>query len=167
MKYKCPICGCEEFYLISAVTEPGKGGLFEYEIELWGDAYLRKNTLSGSFETRVCKSCGHVDLYKNPRDIQRRINEHEQKISNANQQVKAVEDRIEELKKQNKADEERLVYLEKQLKSDEITVRQQREFQDEFREVRERIASFPTKLSRLQNELSEVSKQRSLISKNF
>ena len=160
MKYKCPICGCEEFYEIRGISQPNEVGLFQYELEIYGDAYIRKNELNPSFSTRVCKECGHVDLYKNPGSLQNELDAFNKKIAEKDLEIKSIEKQIESRKKQQEEDQKRELYLEKQLKNDQITIKQQKEYIGELQETKARISKFSKNVDDLERLLSETEAQK-------
>lgn len=138
MKYKCPICGCEEFYIIDGVSSPNENGLIQYKIEIWGDAYLRENVLNCNFETRVCKECGHVDLFKNPKHLRDELENYKKQIAEKCAQIDSLKNKISLLKEEQKQNKSRIVFLEKQLTNDEITIKQQKEYQKELKEINDK-----------------------------
>lgn len=164
-KYRCPICGCEEYYTIDGVREPGHNSLIEYDLYIIGDAQVKSNTFSTSFSTRVCKSCGHIDLFKDPSHLERQVDEHKKMIEGANQEIKSIEEEIEKLNLEKKKNEERLDFLNNQLESDEITVKQQKEYEEELIEVKDHLGISRKEMNILEDRLRKAQEKKVTILK--
>lgn len=164
VKYKCPICGCEEFFTVEAVSSKSNiAALFEYDLEISGDAWITRHSFSTYFSNRICKSCGHVDLFKDPESLRQMVEAYENSVKEIKLEIEQIEKEIKELELQRENDEQKAVYLEEQLKSDEITVRQQNEFKEELKETKARLSTFDKKLRLSKDRLNEANKRKNLI----
>ena len=110
IEYKCPICGCTEYYSIptqGSVSERSLGTgfsdnpytkeityprcLVEYELELSGDAWLTSSNFEFNATVRLCKKCGHIDLFNESmlEQIKRDEEEFSKQITIKEQEIKS------------------------------------------------------------------------------
>lgn len=66
MKYKCPVCGGE--LVKGFCIQP------ESNVSSWGSTSsalvpLKRQTVTFRLRARVCKVCGHIDIYVHPDDL--------------------------------------------------------------------------------------------------
>lgn len=170
--YKCPICGCTEYYEIPAIGKDTEDSFkreiihprcfIEYEIEISGDASLRINTMNVNANICLCKKCGHMDLFnegmllaiqQSEARIQNDIKAKEQGLINLKQEQKDIEI---ELKRIN----EELANIGKLLLDDELTIRKHNELEEESKRLgadrpllEKRIKEIPDETKKLEQEI--------------
>ena len=165
-KFKCPICGCEEHYQLKALKFD-YGKTFKQDSLL--DVKLIARELEGSInlnvesnaEAYLCKNCGHVELFAE--DLLLKIKKEELDILNNNNEVNQKLEKLsiekEQLTKELPLKEKRMIELDKLLKSEDITIRQQREYQEERNELANQIRRLPDELKSLERNIEQLKKQ--------
>ena len=101
--YKCPICGCTEHYSIPAVgREEISRSLVKYEFDIYGDAYIRKAEVSFDANIRLCKNCGHMDLFNEGmlEEIKKDEQELSKLVSSKEEELHSLEVRGEQIKQE-------------------------------------------------------------------
>ena len=178
--YKCPICGCTEYYEIPGVGQESRittGGpysdnphkttiiqprcLIQYEIDIWGDARISKNVFSFNANVCLCKNCGHMDLFNE--NMLKSIKAAEEEFS---EQIKAKENEIKELNLKEKEllkelddIKNRTKKISELLGDENITVKQQRELQEESKELNSNRASLEKEVNQIQPKISKLNEE--------
>ena len=140
-KFKCPICGCNEHYLVGSVgSSKEERALLEYHLSTGTQTYV-EFSLKGSFKPYICKKCGHVELFAEEmlKSIQDDKLNFFKLVNEAKGKIKEKRDNIESLTKEKEKLESRLIELNKFLDSEDITVKQQKEYLEEKKSIEERL----------------------------
>lgn len=171
-EFKCPICGCTEHFVIDGFKRnvaEGYGNQTTYKVKIALINYTEESYGEGgtsiNFDVNggiyLCKNCGHVDFFseglletiqKHSKQIQEKIEILKFEYDRASKQYAELEGDLP--KKKN-----RLLELDELLKSDEITVKQQKEYQNEYARVKDEISKDEKRLAPIARSIEDLQKE--------
>lgn len=148
MKFKCPICGCEDHFNIRSIgatieiPQYSSEGEIDYNakkviqkpsslfIADYYDGYCEGGggtSIKPNFATLICKKCGHVDLFYDHKGLELKVSEYKKSMSDIEFKINEVKKTLNEIDKQYKDNLAEIEDIRNKLSSDEITVREQKE----------------------------------------
>lgn len=184
--YKCPICGCTEYYEIPSIRRGEdretclKNGtkiklspryLLNVDIDIHGDAWLRQN-IDFNASVCLCKKCSHIDLFNEPmlESIKADEKEFKERIVFINEQLIKNEDEKKNIELKLEANNEKVSSLTKKLKDEDITIRMHNEAEKQLKTIKSDINDLQRQLadlSNISNELKEDLSQTEEYLKNI
>lgn len=177
MKFKCPICGCEEHYGIRSIAtaertdryEHGKyvyeypTSLLVYNLKISGDASFDHCEIGANFETFICQKCGHVDMFVSPEELKKKLSDYEKQNIELDSEISKVMSELEDFDKQHKDVLKQISQINMKLSSDEITVREQKELTEKVQALRESIKHYDFYRKKIEVKLVPLKQKQALI----
>ena len=185
-EFKCPICGCNEYYRIDMLGQkrieknyvlndpknPYGGSHWETNIImpksiLYYELITRYLEGSVSLEVgdnvnaRLCKECGYVSLFAT--GLLDRLKSEEEALKKEQEEINAKLNSLNKEKKEllEKIEPmyERLKELGKLLSSEDITIKQQKEYKEEVKKLESEIKQSKKRLDPIDEEISLLEKK--------
>ena len=137
-EFKCPICGCSEHFEIGA-TGKDDFNLITYKNELKGEVW-GELIINGNFNVYLCKKCGHVDLFNTEmvEEINKQNKVVDEKAESIINEINRINGKIKSIKEKTEPVLKRIDELKQLLKSEDITIRQQKSYQQELDQLEEK-----------------------------
>ena len=180
-KYKCPVCGCTEYYSLSGSStsthstfngthneNDGSKSLISADLDIYCAEHLdiRSFGVSLNAEVCLCKNCGHIDLFNESRvrhfqsEKERLDNElraKESELSNLKEEQKKIENELASMRERTQA-------IAKLLTDEDITIRQHKELEQEAQEINSKRPQLEKRLAQLTNEIGQTEREYSSLS---
>lgn len=181
-EFKCPCCGGAQFIEVNTISQHRHGegyteeecdrygniqkkpvhyecrGLFNFGFSIWGDA---KGTASidANCTTRICADCGFVSL--NALELAKEILSDMAEIVAAEKELldeqASIPKEIEALQKELDTESHRKKEIQKKLGDENITIKQQRELQEELAVLQTKEMEIPNQIRLKQIEVEKLS----------
>ena len=180
LPYKCPICGCTEYYEIPGLGKEkrerkGTGYtdnpyrteiieprcLVEYEAEISGDASYYRHVMNVNANVRLCKACGHMDLFNEGmlREIKQTEDELNGKIKDKEQELLNLQNEQKQIEKELGEIEVRLKEISKLLLDEDITIRKHNELEQEAKEIGAKRPQLEKKSKQIPLDIEKVERE--------
>ena len=154
--YKCPICGCTEYYEIDSISrqsirnfgnnhqnerKTSPRSLIEYQLSL-EDAYIREETFNFNAAVCLCKKCGHIDLFNEHllSDIKKEEAELNISIKEKKKELSLLLNKRDELTKWLSFATSRIEEISKLLVDQDITIRKHNELEEENETIHNKMS---------------------------
>ncbi len=172
LKYKCPVCGCTEYYSLSGSASSNndspRDGQQNYSnkalINAFLDIYCAESLRIRSFDVSLnaqvclCKNCGHIDLFN-----ENLVSTFQSDKERFGEELRAKQAELENLNSEKKNTEEELAKIRertqviaKLLSSEDITIRQHKELESEAQGINSRRPQLEKRLAQLTKEIEQA-----------
>ena len=177
MKFKCPICGCEDHFNIQSIgatieiPQYSSDGEIVYNAEkvfqkpsslLIAD-YYEGSGISPNFTTLICKKCGHVDLFYDHKGLELKVSEYKKSMSDIEFKINEVKKTLNEIDKQYKDNLAEIEDIQNKLSSDEITVREQKELTEKANILKQAPRNYNYERKKIEGKIKELEVEKSRI----
>ena len=176
MKFKCPICGCEDHFNIRSIGKPieipqySSDGEIVYNAEkvfqkpsslLIADYYGYcegggGTSINANFTTLICKKCGHVDLFYDHKGLELKVSEYKKSMSDIEFKINEVKKTLNEIDKQYKDNLAEIEDIQNKLSSDEITVREQKELTEKANILKQAPRNYNYERKKIEGKIKEL-----------
>ncbi len=173
-KFKCPICGCKEHYLVSIAGYKKNDRVYEnnrwvekdgtpksilfYEVNTWNLSQGTVDLSAGSnAEAYLCKECGHIDLFSDTllNYLKRTEEDDRRKQQEATLRLNNLTVKKNTLIASITPKENRVKELGQLLSSEDITIRQQKDYKAELSQLTEELSDLRKQLNALEVEINK------------
>ena len=180
-KYKCPICGCEECYILKSSGSNGKSthlregcplsiefsprNLIDFDIEIFGDAYIRNLVHNVNATVCLCKKCGHVDLFASQmlREIENDLKTLSKLEEKTLKEIKLLDGKLKNYNDNVENFENRLSELKHLIKDENKTIKEHNNFVQEEKIIREDLAKLNRSTITPRKRLEELNKKLEML----
>jgi len=177
MKFKCPICGCEDHFNIQSIgatieiPQYSSDGTIDDNakkviqkpsslfIETTYKGYGEcgdSTSISPNFTTLICKKCGHVDLFYDHKGLELKVSEYKKSMSDIEFKINEVKKTLNEIDKQYKDNLAEIEDIQNKLSSDEITVREQKELTEKANILKQATRNYNYERKKIEGKIKEL-----------